>query len=72
MIPGTELSFSSLPASQPIQLIGAWDQQRLLWVLASSPDEGYYQLGYWTGAGPLRTFGPARGGPVALTAQGPS
>jgi hypothetical protein len=71
MIPGTELSFSSLPASQPIQMIGAWDQQGLLWVLASSPDEGYYQLGYWTGAGPLRTFGPARGGPVALTAPGP-
>jgi hypothetical protein len=72
MIPGTSLSFSALPASQPIQLVGAWDRQGLLWVLASSPDEGYYQLGYWTGAGPLRTFGPARGGPVALTAPGPS
>jgi hypothetical protein len=71
MIPGTELSFSSLPASQPIQLVGAWDRQGLLWVLASSPDAGYYQLGYWTGAGPLRTFGPADGGPVALTAPGP-
>ena len=59
-------------ASQPIELVGAWDRQGLLWVLASSPDEGYYQLGYWTGAGPLRTFRPARGGPVALTAPGPS
>jgi hypothetical protein len=72
MIPGTPLSFSSLPASQPIQLVGAWDRQGLLWVLASNPDEGYYQLGYWTGAGPLRTFAPARGGPLALTAPGPA
>jgi hypothetical protein len=72
MISGTSLPFSSLPAAQPIQLLGAWDRQGLLWVLASSPDEGYYQLGYWTGTGPLRTFALARGGPVALTAPGSS
>jgi hypothetical protein len=72
MIPGTSLPLSSLPAAQPIQLVGAWDRQGLLWVLASSPDEGYYQLGYWTGAGPLRTFALARGGPLALTAPGSS
>jgi hypothetical protein len=70
MVPGTSPPFSSLPAAQPIQLVGAWDRQGLLWVLASSPDEGYYQLGYWTGAGPLRTFALTRGGPVALTAPG--
>ena len=70
MIPGTPLPFSSLPAAQPIQLVGAWDRQGLLWVLASSPDEGYYQLGYWTGAGPLRTFAPAQGSPMALSAPG--
>ena len=72
LIPGTALAFSSLPAAQPIQLAGAWDRQGLLWVLASSPDEGYYQLGYWTGTGPLRTFALTRGGPVALTAPGSS
>jgi len=72
MIPGTSLPFSSLPAAQPIQLVGAWDRQGLLWALASSPDEGYYQLGYWTGAGPLRTFALTRGSPVALTAPGSS
>ena len=72
MIPGTSLLLSSLPASQPIQLVGAWDRQGLLWVLASNPDEGYYQLGYWTGAGPLRTFALAPGSPVALTAPGSS
>jgi len=72
MIPGTSLPLSSLPAAQPVQLAGAWDRQGLLWVLASNPDEGYYQLGYWTGAGPLRTFAPARGSPLALTAPGSS
>jgi hypothetical protein len=72
MIPGTSLAFSSLPAAQPIQLVGAWDRQGLLWVLASSPDEGYYQLGYWTGAGPLRTFVLTRGGPLAMTPPGTS
>ena len=71
MIPGTSLPLSSLPAAQPIQLAGTWDRQGLLWVLASSPDEGYYQLGYWTGAGLLRTFAPASGGPLALTPPGP-
>ena len=72
MIPGTSLPFSSLPAAQPIELVGAWDLQGLLWVLASNPDEGYYQLGYWTGAGPLHTFALARGGPLTLTAPGPT
>jgi len=72
MIPGTSLPYSSLPAAQPIQLLAAWDRQGLLWALASSPDEGYYQLGYWTGAGPLRTFALTRGGPIALTAPGSS
>lgn len=71
MIPGTPLPLSSLPAAQPIQLTGAWDRQGLLCVLASDPDEGYYQLGYWTGSGPLHTFAPARGTPVALAAPGP-
>jgi hypothetical protein len=59
-----------LPAAQPIQLAGSWDRQGLLWVLASSPDNGYYQLGFWTGSGPLRTFAPAQGSPMALSAPG--
>ena len=70
MIPGTPLPVSSLPAGQPIQLTGAWDQQGLLWVLASNPDEDYHQLGYWSGTGPLRTFAPAQGSPVVLSAPG--
>jgi hypothetical protein len=72
MVPGTLLRFSSLPAAQPIQLVGAWDRQGMVWAMASNPDEGYYQLGYWTGSGPLRTFTPARGGPLALTPPGPA
>ena len=70
MIPGTSLPASALPTAQPIQLAGSWDRQGLLWVLASNLDEGYYQLGYWTGAGPLRALAPARGSPVTLTAPG--
>jgi hypothetical protein len=27
-------------------------------------------LGFWTGAGPLRTFAPAQGSPMALSAPG--
>jgi hypothetical protein len=70
MIPGTPLPLTSSPASQPIQLTGSWDRQGLLWVLASNPDTGYYQLGFWTGTGPLRTFAPAQGSPVVLSAPG--
>jgi hypothetical protein len=70
MIPGTPLPLSSLPRAQPIQLAGSWDRQGLLWVLASSPDEGDYELGFWTGAGPLRAFARAQGSPVALSAPG--
>jgi hypothetical protein len=69
MIPGTSLPVSSASAGQPVELIGSWDWQGLLWVLASS-DEDYYQLGYLTGTGPLRTLAPAEGYPVALSAAG--
>lgn len=31
---------------------------------------GYYQLGFWTGAGPLHTSAPAYGSPTALSAPG--
>ena len=70
MIPGTLVP---LPASgtQPLALAGAWDRRGLLWAEASAPDSGYYQLGFWTGAGPLRVFPPARGSPVALSPPGP-
>jgi hypothetical protein len=70
MIPGNLLRLPSSPTTQGIQLVGSWDRQGLLWVLAVSPYDGYYQLGFWTGAGPLRTFAPARGSPVALSAPG--
>jgi hypothetical protein len=68
MIPGKPLAIST--AAQADQLAGVWDSGGLLWVLATSPDYGYYQLGFWTGAGPLHAFAPARGSPVALSAPG--
>lgn len=71
VIPGRPLPLASPPTTRRIQLAGSWDRQGLLWVLAMSPDNGYYQLGSWTGAGPLRTFTPAQGSPTALSAPGP-
>ncbi|MGO8959529.1 MAG: hypothetical protein ACLQFR_19505 [Streptosporangiaceae bacterium] len=70
MIPGKLLRRPSSPTTQAIQLVGSWDRQGLLWVLAVSPYDGYYQLGFWTGAGPLRTFAPAQGSPMVLSAPG--
>jgi hypothetical protein len=35
---------------------GSWARRGLLGV---SPRNGYYQLGFWTGAGPSGTFTPA-------------
>jgi hypothetical protein len=52
-------------------LAGTWDQRGVLWVLATNPGSGYYQLGFWTGTGPLRTLAPAQGSPVTLSAPGP-
>jgi hypothetical protein len=70
MIPGKPLPVPSSTATQGIQLAGAWDRQGLLWVLAMRPYNGYYQLGFWTGIGPLRTFAPTQGSPMALSAPG--
>ena len=52
-------------------LAGAWDRRGVLWALATNPTSGYHQLGFWTGTGPLRTFAPAQGSPVMLSAPGP-
>jgi hypothetical protein len=52
-----------------IQLTGAWDQAGRLWVLATS-GYGYFQLGYWTGTGPLHVYPPIQGNPAALAAPG--
>lgn len=52
-------------------LAGAWDQLGRLWILAASPYSGYYQLGFWTGTGPLHTLPATRGAPIALSAPGP-
>jgi hypothetical protein len=72
MIPSPPVPLpASATTTQPIHLVGSWDRQGLLWVLATSPYDGYYQLGFWTGAGPLRTFAPAQGSPMALSAPGP-
>jgi hypothetical protein len=70
MIPGKPLRLISSPNAQGIQMVGSWDRQGLLWVLAASAYDGYYQLGFWTGTGPLRTFAPAQGSPMALSAPG--
>lgn len=58
-------------ATQGVVLAGAWDRRGVLWVLATNPTSGYHQLGFWTGVGPLRTFAPAQGSPVTLSAPGP-
>jgi hypothetical protein len=52
-----------------VQLSGAWDRHGRLWVLASS-GYGYFQLGYWTGTGPLHVYQPIQGNPAALAAPG--
>lgn len=54
-----------------VTLASAWDQRGRLWVLAGSGD-GYFQLGYWAGTGPLRVYPPMRGNPVAISAPGPA
>jgi hypothetical protein len=36
-------------------------------VLAMNPYYGYYQLGFWTGDGPLHTFKVAQRSPMALS-----
>ena len=71
VIPGGPLPLPSPHRPQPMQLTGVWDQQGLLWVLAMKPSSGYYQLGFWTGTGPLHTFATARGSPATLSAPGP-
>ena len=58
-------------ATQGVVLAGAWDQRGVLWALATNPTSGYHQLGFWTGTGPLRTFTPAQGSPLTLSAPGP-
>jgi hypothetical protein len=69
--PGRLRLSSSAAATQGVVLAGAWDRQGVLWALATNPDSGYYQLGFWTGIGPVRTLAPALGSPVTLSAPGP-
>jgi hypothetical protein len=61
----------SATATASVVLAGAWDQRGVLWALATDRGSGYYQLGFWTGTGPLHTFAPAQGSPVTLSAPGP-
>jgi hypothetical protein len=75
-VPGGPLPMGGDGVTAPaVQMAAAWDGHGLLWVLATSSTDnagsGYYQLGYWTGAGPLHTFPPARGSPTVLSAPGP-
>jgi hypothetical protein len=69
--PGERRLASSAAASRGVVLAGAWDGRGVLWVLATNPGSGYHQLGFWTGAGALRTFAPTQGSPVTLSAPGP-
>jgi hypothetical protein len=70
MIPGKPLALPSAAMTLANPLTGSWDRQGLLWVLAANPYTGRYQLGFWTGAGPLQTFASAPGSPVTLSAPG--
>jgi hypothetical protein len=70
MIPGKPLSFPISATGVADTLVGSWDQHGLLWALAMSPYYGYYQLGFWTGTGPMHTFQIAQGSPTALLARG--
>ena len=72
MIPSEPLPLSFSASSLADPLAGSWDQRGRLWVLAMSPAYNYYQLGFWTGAGPLHTFEIAQGLPTTLSAPGSS
>ncbi len=72
MIPTKPLPIPISASSPADTLAGSWDHDGRLWVLAMSPYTSYYQLAFWTGAGPLRTFQIAQGQPTALSAPGPS
>ena len=61
----------SATATAGVVLAGTWDPRGVLWALATNPGSGYYQLGFWTGTGPLHTLAPAQGSPVTLSAPGP-
>jgi hypothetical protein len=67
---GRPLPLPSSATSVADSLVGSWDRHGLLWVLAMNPYSGYYQLGFWTGKGPLHTFAPTYGSPMALSAPG--
>jgi hypothetical protein len=70
MIPGRPLPFPLSATGVADTLVGSWDQRGDAWVLAMSPYYGYYQLGFWTGTGPLHAFQIAPGSPTALLARG--
>jgi hypothetical protein len=72
MILTKPLPITSSGNLQPDTLAGSWDSRGRLWVLVMSPADSYYQLGYWTGAGPLHTLPIAQGLPTTLVAPGPT
>jgi len=72
MILSKPLPISSSGVLPADTLAGSWDSRGRLWVLVMSPADSYYQLGYWTGAGPLHTVPIAQGLPTTLVAPGPS
>jgi hypothetical protein len=70
-VPGGSFAAGQMPGlnGTGAGLAGAWDQRGRLWVLAAS-GTGYFQLGYWTGAGPLHVYPPRPGNPAAISAAG--
>jgi hypothetical protein len=72
MIPSAPLPLPAGGAMIADTLTGSRDPRGQLWVLAMSPYSGYYQLGFWTGAGPLHTIQIAHASPMALSAPEPN
>jgi len=72
MIPTEPVPLPSAVGSLADTLAGSWNARGRLWVLAMNPYYGYYQLGYWTGAGPLHTFPIAHGSPMTLSTPRPN
>ncbi len=70
MVPSRPLPLAVTPGSLADTLTGSWNEQGVLWVLAMNPYYDYYQLGFWTGEGPLHTFKIAHGSPTVLSPPG--
>jgi hypothetical protein len=69
-LPVPDVPGADSPTTLPDTLAGSWNQQGVLWVLAMNPYYSYYQLGFWTGQGPLHTLKISQGNPAAMSPPG--